>query len=77
MIAELRAGGAPDPALIEAERERVERLVTRASRRGWSAYMAEVSSLARAAEPSKAREIVLDVIENHDNLKLGLPGGTR
>jgi hypothetical protein len=33
--------------------------------------------MARAAEPSQAREIVLEVIENHDQLKLGLPGGTR
>lgn len=76
-IAELRAGAAPDPVLVQAERARVERLVTQASRRAWSAYLTEVGSLARQATPSEAREIVLDVIENHDNLKLGLPGGTR
>jgi hypothetical protein len=76
-IAELRAGGAPSPALVEAERARVETLVTRASRRAWTAYLTEVGDMARAAEPSEAREIVLDVIDNHDNLKLGLPGGTR
>jgi hypothetical protein len=27
------------------------------------------------APPGAARQIVLDVIDNHDNLKLGLPGG--
>ena len=76
-IAELRAGGSPSPALVEAERARVERLVTRASRRAWTAYLTEAGDMARAAEPSDARRIVLEVIENHDNLKLGLPGGTR
>jgi hypothetical protein len=75
-IAELRTGGSPDPAAVEAERARVERLVTRASRRAWTAYLSEAGDMARAAEPSEAREIVLDVIKNHDNLKLGLPGGT-
>ena len=67
-IAELRGTSA------EQERRRVEGLVTRASKRGWSAYMAEIADLARAADPSEAREIVLDVVENHNNLKLGLPG---
>ena len=38
------------------ERRRVEGLVTRASRRAWSAYMAEIADLARAADPSEARE---------------------
>jgi len=75
-IAELRAGGPPESTLVEAERARVERLVTRASRRAWTAYLSEVGDMARAAEPGEAREIVLEVIENHDNLKLGLPGGT-
>ena len=67
-IAQLRGTSA------EQERRQVEALVTRASRRAWSAYMAEIGNLARAAEPSEAREIVLDVVENHNNLKLGLPG---
>ena len=67
-IAELRGTSA------DKERRRVEALVTRASKRAWSAYLGEVSELARAAPPSEARDIVLEVIENHDNLKLGLPG---
>ncbi len=74
-IAALRADGPPSAALIEAERARVERLVTRGSRRAWTRYLAEVADTARAAPPSEARDLVLDVIDNHDNLRLGLPGG--
>jgi hypothetical protein len=66
-VAALRGHGS-----VEAERARVERLVTRGSRRAWSAYLAEAAALAAAAPPSEARDLVLDVIENHDNLKLGL-----
>jgi hypothetical protein len=66
-VAELRGNGS-----IEAERARVERLVMRGSRRAWAAYLSEVGALARDAPPSAARDIVLDVIDNHDNLKLGL-----
>ncbi len=58
----------------EEERKRVEALVVRASRRAWSAYLREISELARTAPPGEARDIVLDVVENHNNLKLGLPG---
>jgi PhoPQ-activated pathogenicity-related protein len=57
----------------------VERLVTRASRRAWTAYLADAAALARSAagegEVAEARALVLDVIDNHDNLRLGLPGG--
>jgi hypothetical protein len=66
-VAALRPGGS-----VEAERARVERLVVRGSRRAWSAYLAEAARLARDAPPGEARSVVLDVIENHDNLKLGL-----
>jgi hypothetical protein len=65
-VATLRGGSA------EAERARVERIVLRGRRREWTAYLAEVAALAAAAPPSEAREIVLDVIQNHDNLRLGL-----
>jgi hypothetical protein len=67
-VAALRGGGS-----VEAERARVELLVTHGSRRAWNAYLAEAAGLARAAVPSEARTLVLDVIDNHDNLKLGLP----
>lgn len=67
-VAELRGTSA------EEERKRVEALVVRASRRAWGAYLREISELARTAPPGEARDIVLDVVENHNNLKLGLPG---
>ena len=78
-IATLRAGGPPGANSVEAERRRVERLVTRGGRRAWLAYIAEARALALSAsgdeQVARARALVLDVIENHDNLKLGLPGG--
>ena len=78
-IATLRAGGVPSDSAVELERRRVERLVTRGSRRAWTAYIADAAELARAAdgegEVGEARALVLDVIDNHDNLRLGLPGG--
>jgi hypothetical protein len=78
-IAALRAGRMPGDRAVEAERRRVERLVTRGSRRAWTAYIEDAGALARAAsgegELAEARAIVLEVIDNHDNLKLGLPGG--
>jgi transposase len=78
-IATLRAGGAPTDSAIEVERQRVERLITHGSRRAWTAYIADAAALARSAtgegEVAQARELVLDVIDNHDNLRLGLPGG--
>jgi hypothetical protein len=66
-VAALRNGSA------RAERARVERIVLRGSRRMWTAYLSEALTLAREAPPGEARDIVLDVIDNHDNLKLGLP----
>jgi hypothetical protein len=66
-VAELRGNGS-----IEAERTRVERLVMHGSRRAWTAYLSEAAALARDAPPSEARDLVLDVIQNHNNLKLGL-----
>jgi hypothetical protein len=78
-IATLRAAGPPGADAVEAERHRVEGLVTRGSRRAWLAYIADARALAASAagddEVARARALVLDVIENHDNLKLGLPGG--
>ena len=78
-IATLRAGGRPTASAVEAERRRVERLITRASRRAWTRYIADAAALAETAkgdpEMTAARALVLDVIHNHDNLRLGLPGG--
>jgi len=78
-IAALRAGGRPERGRVDAEQRRVERLVTRGSRRAWTAYIAEARVLAQSArldgELAEARALVLDVVDNHDKLKLGLPGG--
>jgi PhoPQ-activated pathogenicity-related protein len=78
-VAELRAGGSPGQAAVEAERRRVERLVTGGSRRAWTAYIAAAAELAQAAdregELADARALVIGVIDNHDKLTLGLPGG--
>ncbi len=78
-VAALRAGGPPGTAAVEAERRRVERLVTHGSRRAWTDYLAAAAALAQNAagegELAKARALVLEVIDNHDNLTLGLPGG--
>ncbi len=78
-IAALRAGGVPSGVAVEAELRRVERLVTHGNRRAWKAYIEAAAALARAAdaegELADARALVLDVIDNHDNLTLGLPGG--
>jgi PhoPQ-activated pathogenicity-related protein len=78
-IAMLRAGGVPSDSEVELERRRVEGLITRASRRAWTAYITDAAALARAADAEgelrEARALVLDVIDNHDNLRLGLPGG--
>jgi hypothetical protein len=65
-VAALRNGS------VEAERARVERIVLRGRRGDWTAYLSEAATLAADAAPSEARDIVLDVIENHDNLRLGL-----
>jgi hypothetical protein len=76
-IATLRAGGEPSVSAVESERRLVERLVTRGTRRAWTAYLLDAGALARGAptELADARELVLEVIDNHDKLKLGLPGG--
>jgi hypothetical protein len=78
-IATLRAGGVPSDSEVELERRRVEGLITRGSRRAWTAFVADAAALARATdgegELAEARALVLDVIDNHDNLRLGLPGG--
>jgi hypothetical protein len=75
-IATLRAAGTPAPDLVERERARVERLVTRGNRRAWREYLAGVSALADAAsggsDVAEARALVDEVIRNHDNLALGL-----
>lgn len=76
-VATLRAGGSPTLEGLRRERERIERLVLHGSERSWLAYLSEVVGLigrsgAAAVEP--AREAAADVVLNHHQLLLGLPG---
>jgi hypothetical protein len=74
-LATLREGGPPSAESVARERARVERLVTRGSRRAWRRYMADSLVLAGSSEdPSvaEARAVVEDVIKNHNNLELAL-----
>jgi hypothetical protein len=78
----LRSGQASPPAgLVAAELVAAERLVLRARRARWEAWLRESAALAdRAAsgEPSAATAaLVHDVVANHDALALGLPGEPR
>ena len=81
-VAALSCGGAPSPAAVASERERVERLVLRGSTRQWLAYLHEVVELidssAGAADHNeavaRARARAGAVISNHHNLLLALPG---
>jgi hypothetical protein len=74
-LATLHAGGPPSAALVELERARAERLVTRGSRRAWRRYLADALALAGSSEDpavAEARAVVEDVVNNHNNLELAL-----
>jgi hypothetical protein len=74
-IATLRSGGSPPPALVGRETARAEALVLRGSRRAWRRYLAEALALAGSSDDQAvrdARELVEDVVQNHDNLELAL-----
>jgi hypothetical protein len=73
----LRSGRTPPPpALLEAERVLAERLVLRARRSRWDAWLRETVALAErlAGHCPGAAALVHDVVSNHDALALGLPG---
>ena len=75
--AALRSGRVPPPAaLVARERAEAERLVVRARRARWEAWLRESAALADgAAGPTEAAAaLVRDVVANHDALALGLPG---
>jgi hypothetical protein len=80
-VATLRAGGLVPAEEVERERARVERLVVPARRRAWLAYMGTVVALIEGAGGSsdrrgvRARELARQVVHNHYQLLLGLPGG--
>jgi hypothetical protein len=87
----LRSGLAPPPAaLLAAERETAERLVLRARRARWEAWLRESTALATATErrldgaradgddaAAATVALVRDVVANHDALALGLPRAHR
>jgi len=79
-VATLRAGGTPAAAAVARERDALERLVRRARLRAWLGYLRRAHSLAQAREEASdpevasARELALELIDNHRNLLLGLPG---
>jgi hypothetical protein len=79
-VATMRAGAPAAAEAVEREQSRIERVVVRARRRRWLAYMHEVGALikrsASSADPSvaHARAVAAEVIRNHHGLLLGLPG---
>jgi hypothetical protein len=73
----LRSGRTPPPPeLLDAERALAERLVLRARRSRWEAWLRETVALAErpAGHCPNAAALVRDVVANHDALALGLPG---
>ena len=79
-VATLRIGGRAAAEAVGGERARVERLVVRARRRAWLAYLREVVDLIEGAggsvdpEVRRARAVALEVVQNHHGLLLGVPG---
>ncbi len=79
-VATLAAGGRPEPAAVDAERRRIERLVLHGSQRRWLAYLHEVVGLIELGAASGDRDVTAArrraaaVVANHHNLLLALPG---
>jgi hypothetical protein len=79
-LATLRLGAVPTAAAIEHERGRIEHIVLHGGQRHWLAHLSEavrlIDATEDAADPAviSAREIAIEVIANHHNLLLGLPG---
>src|SRR3954453_13423688 len=79
-LATLRHDGDPSALDVQRERARIEALILHGRQRDWLAYLTEaVDSIkpSHGAEDPRvahAREVASDVIANHHNLLLGLPG---
>jgi hypothetical protein len=80
----LRTGAAEPPAhVLAAEQALAERLVVRARRAGWDAWLRESEALAAGpatdgdGPTAAASALVRDVVANYDALALGLPGRER
>ena len=70
----------PPPEGVREEEGRIERLILHGSQRDWLAYLTRALEETERTRPSRnpgvvrARAIVREVIANHHNLLLGLPG---
>jgi hypothetical protein len=79
-VATLVCGRPPPPSSVDAERARIERLVLRGRERSWLRYLHRVVELIDARADSDdeavlaARELAIDVVANHHNLLIALPG---
>jgi hypothetical protein len=79
-LAILRHKGDPSPQDVERERIRIEALILHGRLRDWLAYLTDAIDAIEATRDTEdprvahAREVVRDVIANHHNLLLGLPG---
>jgi hypothetical protein len=79
-VATLAAGDAPSPEAVARERARLERLILRGRQRQWLAYLHGVVELTERAgvgsgpEVARARSLAREVIANHHNLLIALPG---
>jgi hypothetical protein len=79
-VATLTAGRRPDPGAVAAERARIERIVLSRGQRRWLRYLHDVVELVerrtQSADPEIQRAVLRarQVIANHHNLLLGLPG---
>ena len=77
-------GGALHPSLYLdpelEERDHIERIVLHGGQRDWLGHLSEAVRLIDATEHdmdpavTHARELAIEVIANHHNLLLGLPG---
>lgn len=81
-VAALRARtpGRTPPALVTAERHRVERLVLRGTQRSWLRYLGEVTALVvdvakgpETTDPAAAL-VAGEVVLDHHRMLIGLPG---
>jgi hypothetical protein len=80
-LATLRHEADPPPRdAVREEQERIERLILHGRQRDWLAYLTRALDLTERTRHSsnpgvlRARAITREVIANHHNLLLGLPG---
>jgi hypothetical protein len=79
-VATLRTGSRAEPAAVADETAQIERLVLHGTQRAWNAYLHGIVEMVerRAADSdpdvTRARALAVQVIANHHNLLLGLPG---